>query len=340
MLCSNDSARMLGRFSVAVFSLAFMAATNCGASNQSLKNIGAAKTVDDIFEKIAEIQLEARPECAIGYISDLAVDAEGRLIFADAIRSQGVYIFSPEGKFIQELGRRGQGPGEYRNPGSVEIGREGDIWVADPMVNRILIYDRKWQFVRAILGKAPNFTYFLHLGPKDEIFMFRSQANPRRPDASDTVLRFDSEGKMIASFAPCPEEAVKIDFTSMTDGLDIDKDGFLYEMNPLFYRIRKFAPDGKFITSFTRKTKLFKIVTQAGDSPTIVNGPFCLEKGLVIAQVSKHLEIYDTGGRFIVGEIPFCWRIIEANGNSLYAEVDDEENPEAGNPKILVYRLR
>ena len=334
-----DSAQKCRRFFIAAFSLAFVTTMGYGASDQAMKKLGAAKTVEDLFEKVAEIQLEALPEFAISYISDMAIDAEGRLFFADGMRSLGVFIFSREGKFIKELGRRGQGPGEYQTPSSVEIGRDGNIWVADPMGNRISIYDRKWQFLRAILGK-PRIPYFLHLGPHDEIFMFRSQANPMRPDTSDTVFRYDSEGNKISSFAPFPEEALKVKFWSGTDGLDIDKDGFLYEMNPLFYRIRKFAPDGKFITPFTRKTKLFRVVTQAGDTPVIVNGPFYLEKGLVIAQVSKHIEIYDTDGRFIVGEIPFPWRIIEANRNSLYAEVDEEENPDAGNPRILVYALR
>jgi hypothetical protein len=269
----------------------------------------------------------------------LAVDSEGRLFIVDAIKARSVFIFSPDGKFIKELGRRGQGPGEYQIPGSVEIGQDGRIWLTDPMAYRILIYDRKWQFLRAILGK-PRIPQLLHLGPHDEIFSFRSQANPMRPNTSDTVLRYDAEGQMISSFAPFPEEALKIKFWSGTDGLDIDKDGFLYEMNPLFYRIRKFTQDGKLVTSFTRKTKLFRVVTQEGETPIIVNGPFCLEKGFVIAQIGKHIEGYDTDGQFIIGEIPFRWRIIEANGNKLYAEVDDEENPDAGNPKILVFALR
>jgi hypothetical protein len=334
-----DSTRKCRRFFIAALSLAFLTTTSPGISHQDMKKLSAAKTVEDLFEKVAEIQLEALPECAIKYISDMAIDAEGRLLIADGVQSLGVFIFSRDGKFIKELARRGQGPGEYQSPGSVEIGRDGNIWVADPMENRISIYDRKWQFLRAILGK-PRIPYFLHLGPHDEIFMFRSQANPLRPNTSDTVFRYDSEGNKIFSFAPFPEEALKVKFWSGTDGLDIDKGGFLYEMNPLFYRIRKFAPDGTFITSFTRKTKLFRVVTQTGERPVIVNGPFCLEKGFVIAQVSEHIEIYDADGRFIVGEIPFPWRIIKANKNRLYAEVDEKGNPDAGNPKILVYALR
>jgi hypothetical protein len=110
-------------------------------------------------------------------------------------------------------------------------------------------------------------------------------------------------------------------------------------MNPLFYRIRKFAPDGNLMASFTRKTKLFRIVTKEGETPFIVNGPFCLENGFIVVQVNNHLEIYDTNGHFIVGEIPFSQRIIESNGNCFYAESSAEDaNPE-DNPRILTYKL-
>jgi len=110
-------------------------------------------------------------------------------------------------------------------------------------------------------------------------------------------------------------------------------------MNPLFYRIRKFAPDGSQIASFARTTKLFRIVTKEGVTPLIVNGPFCLEKGFIVAQVNKHLEIYDTGGHFVVGEIPFSRRILGSRGNCLYTEASDDEANLEGNPRILGYRL-
>ena len=246
----------------------------------------AAKNAGDIFQKAVPIRLEAKPGGFISHISDLAVDAESRLLIADGWQSRGVYIFSRQGKFIRELARRGQGPGEYQSPVSVEVGSDGNIWVADPMGNRVSIYDRTGRFIRAVLGQ-PRIPPFLHLGPADEIFLYRSKASPLRPDTSDTVFRYDSEGKKISSLAPFPEEALSIDFTSMTDGLDIDRNGFLYEMNPLFYRIRKYASDGRLIASFARKTDLFKIVSRPGERPIIVNGPFCLAKGFVVVQMDN-----------------------------------------------------
>jgi hypothetical protein len=331
---SPDSARKFVRFVPFVVCLAFLATTRDVSFDQTKKLLVSAKKIEDAFEKVSDVQLEFLPECAISLITDMAIDAEGRYFVADGWQRRGVYIFSREGKFIRELSRRGQGPGEYQTPVSIAVGAQGDIWVADFMGNRISVYDKEWKFKHAILGQ-PRILYFLHLNSKDEIYMYRSQTNPLKPDTSDTIFRYDRDGRKISSFAPFPEEALKIKFSAVNDGMDIDKDGFIYEMNPLFYRIRKFAPDGSSIASFARTTKLFKMVKKEGMAPLIVNGPFCLEKDFIVAQVNKHLEIYDTGGHFVVGEIPFSPWIIGSRGNCLYAEASDDE----ANPRILAYRL-
>lgn len=332
------SANKFGHFIPLAVCIVFLAVTREAVVDQARKKLVSAKMVEDAFEKASDVQLETLPECAISYITDLAIDAEGRYLIADGWQSRGVYIFSRDGKFIRELSRRGQGPGEYQNPVSVAVGANGDVWVADIGGNRISVYDKEWRFKHSIFGQ-PRILYFLHLNSKDEIYMYRSQANPMRPDTSDTIFRYDRDGRKISSFAPFPEEALKVKFWSGTDGMDIDKNDIIYEMNPLFYRIRKFAPDGTYIASFTRKTKLFRVVNKEGETPFIMNGPFCLENGFIVAQVNEHLEIYDTDGQFIVGEIPFSQRIIGAKGNCFYAEFSAEDaNPE-DNPKILAYKI-
>jgi hypothetical protein len=314
-----------------------MSAEN-SANPQEKASLALARSFADAFEKVADVQLELKPECAISSITDLAVDAEGRYIVADGWQSKGVFIFSREGKFIRELGRRGQGPGEYQTPVSVAVGANGDVWVADFMGNRISVYGKEWRFKHAILGQT-HILYFLHLNSIDEIYMYRSQANPMNPDTSDTIFRFDREGGKVSSFAPFPEEALKVKFWAGYDGMEIGADDSVYEMNPLFYRIRKFTSDGRLVASFGRKTKLFKLETKSGEMPVIVNGPFYLQGGFLIAQVNDHLEVYDTTGRFIAGELPFAPRIIGSHGNQFDAEASNDDDRD-NNPRIVSYRLR
>ena len=172
--------------------------------------------------------------------------------------------------------------------------------------------------------------------------MYRSQANPLKPNTADTIFRYDDQGRKISSFAPFPEEALEVKFWAGQDGMTIGDDDCIYEMNPLFYRIRKFSPRGELITSFSRKTELFQLIKGEEETPIIVYGPFYLEKGMILAHVNEHLEIYDTSGSFIVGELPLEHRILGVQGNRLYAEHWEEadEGRLQLNPTIICYELR
>ena len=309
--------------------------------SSEIKKLSSAKNFNEIFEMKSETQLETSAENAISYITDMDVDSKGNFIIADGWQSRGVYIYSPNGKFLKELGRQGQGPGEYQNPVSIDISKGGDIWVADYGGNRINIYSNDFKFKRSIVGKT-RILHYLNINSQDEIYMYRSTANPLRPSTADTIFKYDNEGNKITSFAPFPKEALEVKFWSGQDGMAIDKEDYIYELNPLYYRIQKFSPRGKLITSFSRKTKIFKVITKDGEKPIIVYGPFVLEKGLVIAHVNDNLEIYDKNGNFVVGEIPFSQKIVCAHKNSLYTELwDESEKKEVQpNPKIIQYKLR
>lgn len=316
---------------------------NSGPSHPTsdIEKLSSAKSVEDVFQITSETELQTTPDCPISYITDMEIDTKGNFIIADGWQSMGVYVFGQDGKFIRELGRKGQGPGEYANPVSVEISRDGEIWVADYGNNRISIYSKDLDFKDQILCR-PRILYFLHLNSRNEIYMYRSQANPLKPNMSDTIFRYDGQGNKISSFAPFPKEALRVKFWAGQDGMTIGGDDSVYEMNPLYYKIRKFSPEGDLIGSFSRKTKLFKVIMEEGITPIIVYGPFYLDKGMIIAHVNKHLEIYDTSGHFLVGELPFSQRIIGVHGNRLYTELWEDEAKESVqlNPKIICYRLK
>ncbi len=314
---------------------------NSPLSPSEIKKLSAAKRIEDIFEKALEIQLSTSPDSAIKLITDMEIASKGNFIIADGWQRKGVFIFAADGQFVKELGKQGQGPGEYSTPVSVSINSKHEIYVADYLSNRINIYNENLIFKKFIICK-PRIHHFIHLNSQDEIFIYTGTINPFRPVIFDTIHKYSDRGEEILSFAPLPQEVLKVKFSAVQDGMTIDKDGFIYEMNPLLYRIRKFSGQGKLIKEFSRKTGLFKLVTKEGDTPIIVYGPYYLEKGLIIAQVSEHLEIYDTEGNFIVGELPFKHRIIATKGNGFYIEQWEEKEAleNLPNPKLTCHKLK
>lgn len=326
-----------------VISISPLTAQNSASSSRQMEieKFSSARSIEDVFQKISETQIQTTADCPIAYITDMEIDTKGNFVIADGWKSRGAYVFGPDGKFIKELGRKGQGPGEYLNPVSIEISRTGEIWVADFGNNRINIYSRDLNFVNQIVCK-PRILYYLHLNSRNEIYMYRSTSNPLKHDTSDTIFRYNDQGNKIFSFAPFPKDALNVKFWAVQDGMTIGEDDFIYEMNPLYYEIRKFSSNGEFVASFSRETKLFQIITKEGKTPVIVYGPYYLNRGLVIAHVNKHLEIYNTKGRFIVGDLAFSERIIGVHGNRIYTELwgDEKKDGVQLNPIINAYQLK
>jgi len=80
--------------------------------------------------------------------NDVAVDEQGRMYVLDHGNNR-VQVFAPDGSFVRQIGREGQGPGEFTNGSELEIA--GD---------RLLLWDR---------GKRRLVTWDLEGNPGDEI---------------------------------------------------------------------------------------------------------------------------------------------------------------------------
>lgn len=81
---------------------------------------------------------EQRAGYEFSYITGLAVDAKGRIYVCDASESN-IKVFSARGLFEFAIGRKGEGPAEFRGPQNIAFSSEGLLWVADNTNRRISI---------------------------------------------------------------------------------------------------------------------------------------------------------------------------------------------------------
>jgi hypothetical protein len=57
--------------------------------------------------------------------------------------------FSPKGKYLGLIGRKGEGPGEYRYPSMMGIDRQGNIQIIDHQLGRRTVYSPAGKFLRS-----------------------------------------------------------------------------------------------------------------------------------------------------------------------------------------------
>lgn len=86
------------------------------------------------------IRLEEPRDAALTEITDLDVDADGRLL-VPAPTAGEVRLHAPDGSLVERLGGRGEGPGEFRRPMFAAFGPDGGILVTDADQPRVTRFD-------------------------------------------------------------------------------------------------------------------------------------------------------------------------------------------------------
>jgi hypothetical protein len=102
--------------------------------------------MSEIFETVEYIALESPDEHLIGEIDQLLIYKE-RLYILDQRHTQSVFCFTKEGKFLYELNKKGQGPGEYTNIDNISIDHDSEHLLIF-FNQKILEYDLEGKYIK------------------------------------------------------------------------------------------------------------------------------------------------------------------------------------------------
>jgi len=87
--------------------------------------------------------------------SDIAMDSSRNIYILDS-GNQRIQKFSPEGKYVATIGRKGQGPGEFTSPSSLDIDSKGYLYVLDSNQRKLQILTPEGKEFKSILAIKHN----------------------------------------------------------------------------------------------------------------------------------------------------------------------------------------
>jgi peptidylamidoglycolate lyase len=87
--------------------------------------------------------------------TDVQIRSDGTFYVSDGYVNSRVVIFDERGKWVQEWGKKGSGPGEFSNPhGLTLVPGSTDVLVADRENSRLQLFDRVGTFKRQWVGRV------------------------------------------------------------------------------------------------------------------------------------------------------------------------------------------
>lgn len=85
------------------------------------------------------------------WVDDVAADPQAQMIYILDQDSPRLLAFRYDGSFVGQIGRQGEGPGEYTAPNAITVEPDGDLLVVDPGTGSL----RRWSRSGSYLGSEP-----------------------------------------------------------------------------------------------------------------------------------------------------------------------------------------
>lgn len=107
------------------------------------------KVCDTIEVQETYILLDTVPEAQIANPIKI-VKAKDSNIWISDTRTKKIVNFTPDGKWIKTFSKFGQGPGEYLNITDFEITPEGQLYLLDGRLDKIMVYSSTGDFIKSL----------------------------------------------------------------------------------------------------------------------------------------------------------------------------------------------
>jgi hypothetical protein len=208
-----------------------------------------------LIHKIGGLE-EKDENLAFGSPYDVDIDSNQNIYVLDA-RNSHIQKLDPQGRFIQSIGRRGQGPGEFQGIFSFDIDSEDRIYVYESQNMRIQVINNKGETEKTF--KFDSFS-MNQIRVQKSGYMILART-PRHGDFSEDkktlpklLRRLDTEGSVRTQFGDITDyRDANVNVFANWMFVDIDRKDNIYLTFMYQNRIDKYSPDGKLLWKADRK---------------------------------------------------------------------------------------
>ncbi len=144
--------------------------------------------------------------------TDVTWDTEGNIFVSDGYISHRVVKYSPEGRYITQVGsgQRGGEVDQFSTPHTIASDDQGNIYVGDRGNRRVKVYNSDLELLRMYEETGAPWEICISPGPHQYLFVSNSNSdsNPARSwDISGEVYKMELDGTIIGRFGEAGKAA-------------------------------------------------------------------------------------------------------------------------------------
>jgi len=193
--------------------------------------------------------------------ADIDSDIEGNIYVLD-YRDCVLKKYDPHGKFVAQIGRKGQGPGEFTNPYSMTISHQNLIYIGDTNLNKIEVLSPTGVYQKTL---KVEFHYYFSINKKNDLIIDYAKYD-RDGSSYYNVGRFDFQKneteELFSQRTYWPARIMNDDFRYEFPYYvrwDINSKDNIYVASAVAYEISVFSPEGKLLFKFIRDFNPVKV---------------------------------------------------------------------------------
>lgn len=145
--------------------------------------------------KKAEFGSEAQKEYLFFELRNVKLDKQGNVFVLD-VGTCSIKKFNNSFELQKEAGKKGQGPGEFDTPASMDIDDSGSVYIYDSGKRSILVFDNDLNFKKNITLEKPELFYRIFLTVDRNLIL----AKNAMLQGENYFYEFSSEGRYLKSF--------------------------------------------------------------------------------------------------------------------------------------------
>ncbi|MFZ5947198.1 MAG: 6-bladed beta-propeller [Stygiobacter sp.] len=187
-----------------------------------------------IFNSNGDMILSIGEEDKMQNPAGLAVDNFRKRLYVADSKAHKVKVYSLNGKFLFEFGKRGIEDGEFNFPTNIAVDKEGKIYVVDTINARVEVFDTEGKFLRKFGSLGDSFGQFTR--PKG--ITVDSEGNIYIVDAAFNNFQiFNKEGKLLMHVGSL---GTKLGNFWLPAGISIDSQDRVYVVDAANKRVQIF----------------------------------------------------------------------------------------------------